>query len=122
MTVTGTLARPPLPILLDGLPSFSANNPGAGDNSHTVGNVVAAPDGTLFIGNGDASSYFLPEPGPGCTECRPDQSSFNAQNLGSPRGKIFHVNRDGSAVGALECRDAAAGVALPADGLEVGTG
>jgi hypothetical protein len=50
------------------------------------------------VGNGDGSSYFLPEPGPGCTDCRPDQSSFNAQNLDSPRGKIFHINPDGTGV------------------------
>jgi hypothetical protein len=71
-------------VIMDGLPSFSATGAG-GDNSHTVGTVIAAPDGTLFIGNGDASSYFIL-----------DQSSFKAQNLDSPHGKIFHVDANGN--------------------------
>jgi glucose/arabinose dehydrogenase len=74
-------------VIIDDLPSYSPTQPGNGDNSHTVGTVLVAPDGSLFVGNGDASSYNVP-----------DQTSFQAQNLDSPRGKIFRINPDGTGV------------------------
>jgi glucose/arabinose dehydrogenase len=78
--------------LLNGLPAFSAYGV-PNDQSHTVGTVVVAPDGTLFVGNGDASSY---DPSPvGRTY---DLTSFFAQNVDSLRGKVFHINPDGTGV------------------------
>jgi glucose/arabinose dehydrogenase len=75
-------------IVLDGLPSFSATVPEPpADDSHTIGTVLAAPDGTLYVGNGDSSSYGQVDP-----------SALNAQDVTSPRGKIFHINADGSGV------------------------
>jgi hypothetical protein len=50
-----------------------------------VGTVLVAPDHTVFAGTGEASSYNFP-----------DESALNAQDIHSPRGKIFHVNPDGS--------------------------
>jgi len=72
-------------VLFDGLPSWSANNLGNGDDSHTVGTVLVAPDHTLFVGTGDGSSYNLADP-----------SALNAQDIDSPRGKIFHVDSNGN--------------------------
>ena len=72
-------------VLLDGLPSYSANVPGSGDDSHTIGTVIVAPDRTLYVGVGDGSSYTQVDP-----------SALNAQDITSPRGKIFHINGDGT--------------------------
>jgi len=72
-------------VILDCLPAFSSVHPGDGDDSHTVGSVVVAPDHTVFAGTGEASSYNLADP-----------SAFGAQDINSPRGKIFHINPDGS--------------------------
>jgi glucose/arabinose dehydrogenase len=74
-------------VILDGLPSYSASVPGSGDDSHTIGTVLVAPDHTLFVGVGDGSSYL-----------QYDMSALNAQKLDNPRGKIFHINADGSGV------------------------
>jgi glucose/arabinose dehydrogenase len=71
--------------VLDGMPSFSANHPGAGDDSHTIGTVLVAPDHSLFVGVGDGSSANFP-----------DESALNAQNIDSPRGKIFHIDASGN--------------------------
>ena len=70
--------------ILDNLPSYSADVPGTGDDSHTIGTVLVAPDHTVFVGVGDGSSYL-----------QADVSATNAQNLDSPRGKIFHVDGNG---------------------------
>jgi glucose/arabinose dehydrogenase/PKD repeat protein len=74
-------------VLMDCLPAFSADpaNFGHGDDSHTIGTVLVAPDHTLFVGTGEASSYLGPDP-----------SALNAQDVNSPRGKIFHLNPDGT--------------------------
>ena len=74
-------------VIIPDFPSFSVNVPGNGDNSHTVGTVIQAPDHTLFVGNGDGSSFNVA-----------DNTSFLAQDLTSPRGKILHVNLDGTGV------------------------
>src|SRR6476646_1177345 len=39
-------------LILDGLPAFSAYGV-SNDQSHTVGTVIVASDGSLFVGNGD---------------------------------------------------------------------
>ena len=64
------------------------------DQSHTVGTVLVLPDGTLFVGNGDSTS-FDPATGGGGTY---DPTSFYAQDVNSLRGKIFHVDSNGNGV------------------------
>src|SRR5262249_40282723 len=73
-------------VVLDQVPSFSSTGATCA-NSHTVGTVLAQPDGTLFVGNGDASS-----------NCNVDNSALAAQDLTSPRGKILHINANGTGV------------------------
>jgi glucose/arabinose dehydrogenase len=73
-------------VLMDNLPSWSPTTGTVCTDSHTVGTVVTASDGTLFVGNGDGSSY--------CGAM--DPSSLSAQDIFSPRGKIFHLNPDGT--------------------------
>ncbi len=74
-------------VVLDDLPSYSANPEARCDGSHTVGTVIVATDGTLYVGNGEGSNY-----------CDPDWSALGAQDITSPRGKIFHINADGTGV------------------------
>ena len=74
-------------VVLDDMPSYSANPDARCDGSHTVGTVVVAPDGTLYVGNGEGSNY-----------CDPDWSALLAQDVTSPRGKIFHIDADGNGV------------------------
>ena len=74
-------------IIIDQFPSFSSTAGATCDTSHTVGTVLVAPDGTLYVGNGDSSSY-----------CNVDNSALGAQDITSPRGKILHINPDGSGV------------------------
>jgi glucose/arabinose dehydrogenase len=52
--------------------------------SHSIGTVISAPDGTLWIGNGDAADYSVVDP-----------LAFRAYDEQSMAGKIFHVDRDG---------------------------
>jgi glucose/arabinose dehydrogenase len=70
--------------ILDNLPSYSADVPGTGDDSHTIGTVLVAPDHSVFVGVGDGSSYL-----------QPDVSATNAQDIDSVRGKIFHIDGNG---------------------------
>jgi glucose/arabinose dehydrogenase len=66
--------------LVSGVPAFSATG-APNDKSHTVGTVIAAPDGTVFFGTGEASSTSQAE-----------NTSFFSAQWTSPRGKIFRVN------------------------------
>ena len=75
-------------VIIDQFPSFSSTTGATCDSSHTVGTVLTAPDGTLFVGNGESSSY-----------CNVDNSALASQDITSPRGKILHINpADGSGV------------------------
>ena len=94
MTLTGPATAPTgidftsEVVLMDNLPSWSPTPGASCTDSHTIGTVITAADGTLFVGNGDGSSYC----GTG------DTSSLSAQDIFSPRGKIFHINQDGTPV------------------------
>jgi glucose/arabinose dehydrogenase len=55
--------------------------------SHSVGDVVFASDGTIFVTSGDASSF---------TEA--DPKALRAQNLDSLAGKMLHIDRNGQGV------------------------
>jgi glucose/arabinose dehydrogenase len=52
--------------------------------SHSIGTVLSAPDGTLYVGSGDASSYS-----------EVDTLSLRTYNENSPAGKIMHIDRAG---------------------------
>ena len=52
--------------------------------SHTIGTVVSAPDGTLWVGSGDASSYSEFDP-----------LAFRTYDEQSLAGKLMHVDRSG---------------------------
>ncbi|PYJ87308.1 MAG: hypothetical protein DME22_02075, partial [Verrucomicrobia bacterium] len=54
--------------------------------THVLGTIRFARDGTMFFGNGD-----------GASPSSVDANALGAQDLDSVRGKIFRVNRDGTA-------------------------
>ena len=56
--------------------------------SHTIGTVRFAPDGTLFVSNGDGAFFSFA-----------NANALRAQNLDSYSGKILRINPDGSAPG-----------------------
>ena len=71
-----------------GTPPCSAHPPDADcipadGGSHTLGSVVFAEDGTMFVGVGDGSIG--------------DHLALRAQSLDSPNGKILRINKDGTA-------------------------
>src|SRR5262249_10023962 len=70
--------------IVSGLPSFSATG-APNDDSHTVGTVIAASDGSIIFGNGEASSWSQAE-----------DTSFFAGDWTSPRGKILRVDANGN--------------------------
>jgi glucose/arabinose dehydrogenase/PKD repeat protein len=54
--------------------------------SHSIGQVIFAPDGTMFFGNGDGSSYDFADP-----------RALRTYDLSSFSGKILRINPDGTA-------------------------
>lgn len=67
---------PPPSNTLDCLPSDGL--------SHSIGTVRSAPDGTLWVGSGDAASYHIV-----------DTKAFDTYNEQSLAGKLMHIDRDG---------------------------
>jgi glucose/arabinose dehydrogenase/PKD repeat protein len=65
-------------------PSNSIDCMPSDGTSHSIGTVRSAPDGTLWLGAGDASDYS-----------RVDERSLRSQNEQSTAGKILHVDRNG---------------------------
>lgn len=55
-------------------------------DSHSIGTIRFAPDGTMFIGTGDGAGYD-----------DVDIAALRAQNLNSLNGKILRINSDGTA-------------------------
>jgi glucose/arabinose dehydrogenase/PKD repeat protein/endonuclease YncB( thermonuclease family) len=53
--------------------------------SHSVGNVIFAPDGTLFMTQGDAASFSVVDP-----------MALRTQDLDSLAGKLLHFDRNGN--------------------------
>lgn len=94
MTLNGTAAAPTSidftseVVVMDNLPSWSPTPGATCTDSHTIGTVISDGSGGLFLGNGDSSSY--------CGTM--DPSSLSAQDIFSPRGKIFHIKEDGSPI------------------------
>jgi glucose/arabinose dehydrogenase len=54
------------------------------DTSHSIGTVRSAPDGTLWVGSGDAASFTFVDP-----------RAFRTYDERSMAGKIMHVDRNG---------------------------
>jgi glucose/arabinose dehydrogenase/PKD repeat protein len=54
------------------------------DTSHSIGTVISAPDGTLFVGSGDGARFS-----------GVDERALRALDETSLAGKILHVNRSG---------------------------
>jgi glucose/arabinose dehydrogenase/PKD repeat protein len=55
--------------------------------SHSIGSVISAPDGTLFVSTGDAASYAVADP-----------LAFRSYDERSLAGKILRIDRDGRGV------------------------
>lgn len=55
-------------------------------DSHSIGTIRFAPDGSMFIGTGDGAWYD-----------DVDTAALRAQNLNSLSGKILRINSDGTA-------------------------
>ena len=81
--VTANPANPD--VALPGSQVVLLETPATG-SSHTMNTLRFAPDGTLFVSNGD-----------GATTAAADALSMEAQSLDSYRGKILRINPDGSA-------------------------
>ncbi len=70
-------------------------------DSHAVGTIRFAADGTLLVGSGDGAAYFGVDAGgrqpecfaPGLFDKVHDIGAFRAQFLGSPAGKILRIDR-----------------------------
>jgi glucose/arabinose dehydrogenase len=56
----------------------------ADSSTHSVGDVLAAPDGTLFVSNGDGSDFAFNDP-----------VSMRSQRLDVLAGKVLRVDRNG---------------------------
>jgi glucose/arabinose dehydrogenase/chitodextrinase len=82
VTILGTIGSPPCSAHPAGSDCI-----GAEGSSHTLGSVVFASDGTMFVGNGDGSEASFTDP-----------LALRSQDLDSYTGKILHINKDGTAV------------------------
>jgi glucose/arabinose dehydrogenase/fibronectin type 3 domain-containing protein len=80
--ILGSIGTPPCSAHPVGADCIAAD---AG--AHTLGSIVFAPDGTMFLGNGDGSDGG-----------NNDTLALRAQNLNSYNGKILRINKDGTAV------------------------
>ena len=77
--ILGSVGTPPCPPPSNTVDCIPADNYG-----HSIGTVRSAPDGTLWIGNGDASDW-----------ARVDPLALRTYNEQSFAGKIIHVDRNG---------------------------
>lgn len=59
----------------------------ADSSTHSVGDVIAAADGTLYVSNGDGSEFAFN-----------DTASLRAQDIDSLAGKVLHIDRNGLGV------------------------
>jgi glucose/arabinose dehydrogenase len=73
-------------VALPGSEVIILNDIPAAASAHTAGTIRFAPDGTLFLANGD-----------GGTASFANTNSLNAQNIDSLSGKILRINPDGTA-------------------------
>ena len=73
-------------VALAGSEVILLNDIPADGGGHTAGTLRFAPDGTLFLSNGDGSTAAFANSG-----------ALGAQDIDSLRGKILRINADGSA-------------------------
>ena len=79
--ILGSVGSPPCSSHPAGSDCLAADS-----GSHTLGNLVFLPDGTLLVGNGDGADTAFADP-----------LSLRAQDLNSTNGKVLRINRDGTA-------------------------
>jgi glucose/arabinose dehydrogenase/chitodextrinase len=79
--IMGSIGTPPCSAHPAGSDCIAADS-----GSHSIGNLVFLPDGTLLVGNGDGADAAFA-----------DSRSLRAQDLNSTNGKILRINRDGTA-------------------------
>ena len=77
--VLGTVAQAPCPVPAETVDCIPADG-----FSHAIGTVRADPDGTLWLGSGDATSW-----------ARADPQALRTYDENSLSGKIIHVDRQG---------------------------
>ena len=75
----GSVITAPCPAASNTLDCLPADS-----TSHSIGTVRSAPDGTLFVGNGDGSDFN-----------GVDQMALRTYDERSYSGKVMHVDRDG---------------------------
>jgi PKD repeat protein len=73
-------------VMLTGSETIILDNFPDDNGTHALGTIRFAPDGTMFFAFGDGSD-------PGSV----DLDAAGAQDLNSPRGKFYRINRDGTA-------------------------
>ena len=78
-TILGSVSTPPCPA-----PSNTVDCIPADSDSHSIGTVRSAPDGTLWLGNGDGSDWS-----------RVDPMALRTYDEQSFAGKIMHIDRNG---------------------------
>ena len=81
VVILGSIGTPPC----DSHPAGSDCIPADG-TSHSIGTLLFAPDGRLFVGNGDGASFSIADP-----------LALRSQDLNSYSGKILRINPDGTA-------------------------
>ena len=79
VTILGSYGSGPCPAASNNLDCIPADG-----HSHSIGTVISAPDGSLFVGNGDAAGYV-----------GLDRLSLRTYDDVSMAGKILRVDRDG---------------------------
>jgi glucose/arabinose dehydrogenase len=78
-TILGSYGSGPCPAASNNLDCIPADG-----DSHSIGTVISAPDGTPFVGNGDAAGYVSL-----------DRLSMRTYDDASMAGKILRVDRNG---------------------------
>src|SRR5581483_11337978 len=81
IVILGSIGTPPCDAQPAGADCIADDS-----GSHTLGTIRFAPDGTLFVGNGDGADAAFA-----------DARSLRAQDLTSWNGKILRINEDGTA-------------------------
>ncbi len=88
--ILGTISTPPCPP-----PSNTSDCIPSDMDSHSIGTVRSAPDGTIWLGNGDASDWSKVDP--------MALRTYDEQSLA---GKIMHIDRNGNGLpGHAFCPD-----------------
>jgi glucose/arabinose dehydrogenase len=75
----GSVTTAPCPAASNTLDCLPADS-----TTHSIGTVRSAPDGTLFVGNGDGADFNAVE-----------QLAFRAYDERSYAGKVLHIDRNG---------------------------